>query len=435
MSLPASVSDNVICEKENGKTTITLNITLAPGCAEDCAKKADNEEAQGGASTGATGQKQITQGEPREAGEREQLCSRSGRDPDKPLNLVSLARQRINMGCSSTKFLGVSQMYKKVDEVAEDDDIQKGIAQHVNLYCRTTSQPSRHSKMYHDNDETPLERSFKITPLAREDINKMHKILENFFDMLLTALEALPKRDFSICDEMIRQICQFQSTLVDLMEHLRYGPYKTDLEEVNTRLNVMIDELEISPPFVLLRLVEFGFNVYEVGTRLREELLPSSFAHLVHKVQGRIYRLQTGRIIRQIYYVPFDMDPVVGTYFKSRQLIKLENFCHCNIVLLPPDDPRCIYCPVDYRTIEVNFDFKKGRYLGFQHLLDQCATSKSSKSRLAASVFRRLCSTEVELSPEDFSAFDTTEARIPYVEVKQNIVAGNGLGIAPKIDV
>ncbi|VDN43666.1 unnamed protein product, partial [Dibothriocephalus latus] len=78
-------------------------------------------------------------------------------------------------------------------------------------------------------------------------------------------------------------------------------------------------------------------------------------------------------------------------------MIKIEKFCHCRVILLDPTDPRCGYCPNNYRTIEVNFDEHKGHYLGFTNLLNQCATSKIYTARLAATVFKRLSGIEVEM--------------------------------------
>ncbi len=348
MSQPNSVSENACCDAE-GKTTITLNITVGSGCDAAAVASAGGASSSGRQSpvvNGSTASPQVgvggssstvngggigsgpsiggyggsggmsggyqeqslvgtSQGNSQQTAPggsyvepaqvqgsvamRDQSGSRSAKDPNTAAKIVSMAQQRVSMGALDVKDIGTPKMYHKIDEVAENEDIQKGLEPAPSLYCQTTSRVSRYSKMYNDNGETPLERSFKITSSAREDINKMHKILESFFDMLLTALEALPKKDFSICDDMLGLICQVQSTLVDLIEHLRYGPYKHELEEINDRLIAMIDELEVSPPFVLLRLVEFGFNIYELGNRLREELLPSSFAHLVHKVQSRIY--------------------------------------------------------------------------------------------------------------------------------------------------
>ncbi|KAH9280047.1 hypothetical protein ECG_06383 [Echinococcus granulosus] len=356
-------------------------------------------------------------------------------DPEVQFRIDSLIQQRETMGSRSIKSQSVGKVYQALDAVIECQAVKSGLTPMPSLYCPPTSYPSRYSLTYNDTGETPMQRSFKITPAAREDIKKLHELLSTFFDKLLGALDALNKCDFSFCNEMVCLICRIQKTITQLIENLRYGTYKDELDDINERLLVMLDELLTHPHYVLLRLVEFGFNIYELGGHLREELLPYSFAQIVHKVQSRIYRLQTGRIIRQIYFVPDSMDPVIGTYFKSRRLMKLEHFCHCSVVLLPPDDPRSIYCPMHYRTIEVNFDSKKGRYVGFQQLLNQCAPDKGILPRLVASVYKRLSGAEVEISLKDLCELETTEARISYDTIRGDMASGNGLAIAPKIEI
>nr|VZI28363.1 unnamed protein product [Spirometra erinaceieuropaei] len=166
----------------------------------------------------------------------------------------------------------------------------------------------------------------------------------------------------------------------------------------------------------------------------REDLIPGSFTLAIHTIQSRIYRLHTGRVIRQIYYVPQDFDPVVATYFKSRRLIRIESFCHCRIVLLDPSDPRCNLCPDGYRTIEVNFHEEKGRYLGFANLLNAVATSKIYTARVVATVFRRLSGVECDLSPEDLLKLESAEPRQTYYTLRSDLKSGTGTALAPKID-
>ncbi|CDS37586.1 hypothetical protein EmuJ_000484600 [Echinococcus multilocularis] len=364
-----------------------------------------------------------------------QRTRRDPLDPEMQSKIDSLIQQRETMGSRSIKSKSVDKVYQALDAVIECQAVKSGLTPTPSLYCPSTSYPSRYSMTYNDTGETPMQRSFKITPAAREDIKKLHELLSTFFDKLLGALDALNKCDFSFCNEMVCLICRIQKTITQLIENLRYGTYKDELDDINKRLLLMLDELLTHPHYVLLRLVEFGFNIYELGGHLREELLPYSFAQIVHKVQSRIYRLQTGRIIRQIYFVPDSMDPVIGTYFKSRRLMKLEHFCHCSVVLLPPDDPRSIYCPMHYRTIEVNFDSKKGRYVGFQQLLNQCAPDKGILPRLVASVYKRLSGAEVEISLKDLCELETTEARISYDTIRGDMASGNGLAVAPKIEI
>lgn len=88
-----------------------------------------------------------------------------------------------------------------------------------------------------------------------------------------------------------------------------------------------------------------------------------------------------------------------------------------------------------YRTIEVNFDCKRGRYVGFQQLLNQCAPEKGILPRLVASVYKRLSGAEVEISLKDLCEMETTEARISYDTIRGDMASGSGLAIAPKIEI
>lgn len=93
-----------------------------------------------------------------------------------------------------------------------------------------------------------------------------------------------------------------------------------------------------------------------------------------------------------------------------------------------------MYCPINYRTIEVNFDLKKGRYVGFQQLLNQCAPEKGSLPRLVASIFKRLDGAEVEVTHKELVEMGAAEPRISHTTVKGDVAGGGGLAIAPRIE-
>ena len=209
--------------------------------------------------------------------------------PEMKAKICSLVRQRECLGSRPIKCLGVSKVYQKLDEALETQAAINGVNQMINLYRPPIGHRSRYTLTFNDTGETPRQRSFKITPAAREDINRLHELLEAFFNILLAALDDLSQYKFDFCEEMVALIGQIQGTVDELIEHLRYGAYEDDLYAINERLIAMLDELEISPPYVLLRLVEFGFNIYELGGLLGEELLPCYFTETVHKVQCRIY--------------------------------------------------------------------------------------------------------------------------------------------------
>nr|VZI50520.1 unnamed protein product [Spirometra erinaceieuropaei] len=346
-------------------------------------------------------------------------------------SIVGRASQ-MSVAASARSERSKSKIFMKVDEIAEAEE--GAGASKKSIYTGARGRQSRYSRRYGPLGETDDARSRKITAEARKDIKKMHEIMRTIFDKIAQAEDLIVKRDFSVCDQIIEDMQQFQSTYANLIGHLRYSPYKEEMDYINECLMKMIDELEIQPPFVLLRLVEFGYHVYEIGQHIREDLIPGSFTLAIHTIQSRIYRLHTGRVIRQIYYVPQDFDPVVATYFKSRRLIRIESFCHCRIVLLDPSDPRCNLCPDGYRTIEVNFHEEKGRYLGFANLLNAVATSKIYTARVVATVFRRLSGVECDLSPEDLLKLESAEPRQTYYTLRSDLKSGTGTALAPKID-
>lgn len=218
-----------------------------------------------------------------------QRTSKDLLDPEMQSRIDSLKKQRTVKGSQSIRSQSVSKVYQTLDAVIECQYIKQGLTPMPSLYCPPTSYPSRYSLTYNDTGETPKQRSFKITSAAREDINKLHELLSDFFGKLLGALDSLNKCDFTFCNEMVCLICRIQKTITELIENLRYGTYKNELDDINERLLIMLDELLLNPHYVLLRLVEFGFNIYELGGHLREALLPDSFAQIVHKVQSRLY--------------------------------------------------------------------------------------------------------------------------------------------------
>ncbi|BHF70657.1 hypothetical protein SprV_0301371000 [Sparganum proliferum] len=349
-------------------------------------------------------------------------------------NFQSMSQMRRSTVSSRRTDRSKSKVFSKIDEAEEAEEMRQGQSTGQSMYGGSRGRQSRYTKVYNEHGENAHERSLKITPAARKILTTIYETLKELFEKLSDALENVVSRNFRPCEEALEAMEKLHGQLDDFIKSLRYSPFEVELKNINGKIAMLIDELEVQPPFLLLRLVEFGFYIYEFGTWIREKLLPTSYALLIHTIQTRIYRLHTGRVVRQIYYVPFDFDPIVAHYAKSRRLIKIEKFCHCRVILLPPTDPRCGYCPNNYRTIEVNFDEHKGHYLGFTSLLNQCATSKIYTARLAATVFKRLSGIEVEMEPADMIQLERSEARLCYAQFKADLVGGTGLALAPKID-
>ncbi len=85
--------------------------------------------------------------------------------------------------------------------------------------------------------------------------------------------------------------------------------------------------------------------------------------------------MKTSNVYTQLIYVPLEYDPVVTPFFKDPRLKRLEKIGGCKVTLLRPDDPRTIYCPLKYRTLEVEYSQEAGRYIGFAELLNKCMTN------------------------------------------------------------
>lgn len=144
-------------------------------------------------------------------------------------------------------------------------------------------------------------------------------------------------------------------------------------------------------------------------------------------------RLRTGRVVRQIYFVPSAYDPVVSTYYKSRQILRIENFCHCKIVLLPPEDPRALHCPLNWRCLEINYDEQKGRYLAFKKLLKEACPVPARPVFSVATVFRRVNGTEADISPAELCTYEITTPRISVQALASDIRTKNGLAVIPRL--
>lgn len=194
--------------------------------------------------------------------------------------------QRSSTGSTRTS-VSSNKLFLKVDELTEA--AEQCCNEYKPIYGTYKERRSRYSQIYEGACESAEQRSRKITECSKEDIRKMRDIVNSLFSKLEEAMERLLCRDFSICEDIIDLIQEFQQTLCSLITHLRYSPYQCELEEMNNLIMSLINDLELSPPYVLLRIVEFGYYLYEIGNHMRENLLPNSFAHLIHALQVRLY--------------------------------------------------------------------------------------------------------------------------------------------------
>ena len=126
----------------------------------------------------------------------------------------------------------------------------------------------------------------------------------------------------------------------------------------------------------------------------------------------------------------------MSTYYKSRQILRIEHFCRCKVVLLPPEDPRAIDCPMGWRCLEVNFDEQHGRYLAFKKLLYEACPLPSSRPILSiATVFRRLNGSEGHMSLEELCNFEVSRPRISMRALTKDIRSKSGLASLPRLRI
>uniref|UniRef100_A0A5K3EG74 DH domain-containing protein n=1 Tax=Mesocestoides corti TaxID=53468 RepID=A0A5K3EG74_MESCO len=301
------------------------------------------------------------------------------------------------------------------------------------VYHDNMGKPNNISSFCDSSCESADERSQKITSQCRVHIKEIHELMVCLFERLSDAIDMIPNKDFSVCTEILDVMKLFQETFVNLINCLRYSPYEQDLMALNEGLVRLLAELEVQPAFVLVRMIEFGYFLHEIGRHVKEDFLPTSFVLIIHALQTRLFRLHAGRVVRQIFFVPAAYDPIVSTYYKSRQILRIENFCHCKIVLLPPDDPRALHCPLNWRCLEVNFDEQKGRYLAFKKLLHETCPVPAKPVISIATVFRRVNGSEADMSPAELCQFEATTPRMSVQSLVTDIHTKPSLASAPQL--
>lgn len=269
-----------------------------------------------------------------------------------------------------------------------------------------------------------LPSSCKINNAARADIIRLQRVLQDTCDDLETIQNGIIVRDFTPCIQFRDRIGLIPNILNELITKLDYSPYEKDLWEARDGIVRVLEEVQHQPALIMMRLVELGFYVYEIGSLLGEDVLPPCFAPMVHAIQTRIQRLSAGRIVRQIVYVPQTFDPVVATYYKDRRIERIENFCSCRVRLLNPSHPRAAFCPPDCRTLQVDFDPVRGKHVGFLDLLNRCLHPKHCYARIAATVMRRANGTELELKGHEVVDLRFSEPRPRLAEIRADICAG-----------
>ncbi|KAF7246428.1 hypothetical protein EG68_10578 [Paragonimus skrjabini miyazakii] len=269
-----------------------------------------------------------------------------------------------------------------------------------------------------------VQRISKVSDAARKEINKLRDILRTVCTSLDDIQEGIVHRNFEPCVQFCDGLQVIPIIIRNLIPKLDYSPYEKDLWKAYNGIVAILEEVKEQPSLIIMRLVELGFYIYEIGTLLGEDVIPVCFAPVVHAIQTRVHRLCAGRVVRQIIYVPHSFDPVVATYYKDRRLERIENFCSCQIRLLEPSHPRAAYCPPDCRTLQVDFDPVRGKHVGLLDLLNRCIHPKQNVARIAVTIMRRANGTELELKAHELLQLRSSEARPRLLDVRADICLG-----------
>lgn len=118
------------------------------------------------------------------------------------------------------------------------------------------------------------------------------------------------------------------------------------------------------------------------------------------------------------------MDFIITPYNKDRQLIRLEEECHCIVTLLHPEDPRSRYCPPSYRTIEVLYDEELGHFETFQHRLNRILAPQRCTARLVSTILRQFDGREVVMTAEHAAYLLNSDHRPRYDDIRAFVVSG-----------
>ncbi|VDK48754.1 unnamed protein product [Dibothriocephalus latus] len=210
-------------------------------------------------------------------------------EPINERNFQSIAQVRKSTVSNRRQDRSKSKVFFKIDEAEEAEEMKQGQSTGQSMYGGSRGRQSRYTKVYNATGENAHERSLKITPAARKLLETIYDTLKTMFEKLGEALENVVPRNFRPCEEALEIMEQLHTHLDDFIKSLRYSPYEVELKNINNKIAMLIDELEVQPPFLLLRLVEFGFHIFEFGNWIREKLLPTSYAVLIHTIQTRIY--------------------------------------------------------------------------------------------------------------------------------------------------
>ncbi|VDP97827.1 unnamed protein product [Trichobilharzia regenti] len=260
-------------------------------------------------------------------------------------------------------------------------------------------------------------------------VHEILLLLKDTTEMIMTDLLALEQeileKNFVSCEAICEHLVSIPAILSELKQHLDYSPNEKHLYKLTESINSIIHEILSDPITVIFHLVELAYLLNELARLFGEDLLPPKLPKVVHSIQTRLHRIKIGYVFKQYYHVPKACDHLFDTYIKSRELIKLEKDCGCQINIVPPNHSYAVYCPHGYRTIEVIYDEQKGRYELLPKRLNNMVNPKYTTVRLISTIVKQINGREYPMSLEDINKLLNYQIRPKYQDVKALITNGS----------
>ncbi|GAA38365.2 hypothetical protein CLF_105435 [Clonorchis sinensis] len=248
-----------------------------------------------------------------------------GQEPDGEQTQDGLYALEQNLEKSSQKAINHEQETNKGNlegQIAwdkKDDEIQQFERPYSQDYQSEPNAPEEHGDLLESSGLPPQDKvrrlkvvddnaqgtctSSKITDASRSYIEKLHVLLKDTCKDLEEIQSGISQRDFRPCKPFIEHVDQIPNTLSNLIPTLEYSPYEEDLWKAHEGIVRVLEETKQKPALIILHLLELGFYIFEVGTLLCEDLLPSCFAPLVHAILSRVHGLHQNSYVTISHYI------------------------------------------------------------------------------------------------------------------------------------
>ncbi|KAF6777440.1 hypothetical protein AHF37_03010 [Paragonimus kellicotti] len=286
-----------------------------------------------------------------------------------------------------------------------------------------TPRHAHYDPLRHGTVRDLVYNSNKITPEAQYILADIRGTVEMIMQDLMALESQILDKNFRACEAISEHLVLLPKMLIALLDHLHYSPIERELVKLTSGLSSLIEEVASDPVTVLFHLLELGYRLNELAKLFGEDLVPACLPKLVHAIQSKLYRMKIGHVARQYLHVPQSGDHLLTSYAKSRHLLRLEEDCGCQVNLIHPEDPRAIYCPHDYRTIEVVYDEDRGKPELFFRRLNSLINPRRQCIRLVATIVRQINGREFTMKAEDAKELLSCTIRPRYRDVRAIIMS------------